>query len=307
MSTKIYNAYRAKITSLHDLDMFVKKLKHECQNRIMNDIIPQKMMSALFNLTQIPIYTKVTKTEHQWLKNKKDIYDDILGKNWMTQNPISNVIEIVCSQLQGDNDQLAIFIDQTDIKMIAFGKYLIPFMEEIESRKNNTFQKYCITDFHYQNQSDHPENITEKEWNARIKTWKRLMPSMVPASDGITIDIADNEHIRMKLLTANIDIDERKQMYQKMIQCITNKTYTDIIRQFATNHVSEKYGKPYDNHIQETTQVLQKYTINYRNKTVQTWLTQTEESPLQTRQILLTTQNYYKKAEWLYDCSHHMK
>jgi hypothetical protein len=34
----------------------------------------------------------------------------------------------------------------------------------------------ALADFHYQNQTDRPSNISAQAWGARARTWDRLLP-----------------------------------------------------------------------------------------------------------------------------------
>lgn len=58
------------------------------------------------------------------------------------------------------------------------------------------FAKYDVKDFHYQNQTDRPKPVTEEEWKFREATWKRIMPSGIPARDGICNVLLDGNSIR---------------------------------------------------------------------------------------------------------------
>jgi hypothetical protein len=45
-------------------------------------------------------------------------------------------------------------------------------------------------DFHYQNSSDKPEDITDKEWKARRRIWEKILPdTLTPAAAGFTYEL----------------------------------------------------------------------------------------------------------------------
>ena len=53
-----------------------------------------------------------------------------------------------------------------------------------------------LTDYHYQNQTDRPEDISDTEWNLREKDWdKAIGPDYIPSQHGFTVDLFNTENI----------------------------------------------------------------------------------------------------------------
>lgn len=49
-----------------------------------------------------------------------------------------------------------------------------------------------VEEYHYQNQTDQPEELTNRQWNARRDAWdKALGDRAVPAMAGFTINVSD--------------------------------------------------------------------------------------------------------------------
>ena len=52
-----------------------------------------------------------------------------------------------------------------------------------------------LQDFHYQNQVDMPDNVTNRHWNYRCKVWDAIFKTGVPSEDGLTFGIIDYDDI----------------------------------------------------------------------------------------------------------------
>lgn len=70
------------------------------------------------------------------------------------------------------------------------------------------------TDFHYQNQSDRPDDVTDEQWEERRETWGRVMPgfeapaSFSPSWELTDVDRLEFESMRAKWLTSAAVCDE---------------------------------------------------------------------------------------------------
>lgn len=64
------------------------------------------------------------------------------------------------------------------------------------------FDTWCtqptVSEYGYWNNSDHPEHVTETEWEYRRKTWDRVVGNNPPAMCGFTIDVSDPNGPRPK-------------------------------------------------------------------------------------------------------------
>lgn len=69
--------------------------------------------------------------------------------------------------------------------------WLVQFFSETELSLPKTFR-----DYHYQNQSDRPPNISEKEWGERKHCWKRVFRDVsVPAEAGFTFSLLERDDL----------------------------------------------------------------------------------------------------------------
>ena len=58
-----------------------------------------------------------------------------------------------------------------------------------------------LSDWHFQNQTDRPEGISEEEWNAREKSWDKMIgPDYIPARHGVKVELTDFDRIEEELL-----------------------------------------------------------------------------------------------------------
>ena len=76
--------------------------------------------------------------------------------------------------------EVQIFPLKDKILMLFFGEGNLEQILELEND---------IKDYHFQNQCDKPNNITEEDWNQRYEDWKNAMPSMIPSKTGFTVSL----------------------------------------------------------------------------------------------------------------------
>lgn len=87
---------------------------------------------------------------------------------------------------------------QNQIPCMVFGEELDQLFEtacfqpeKLKPEYQTLFQTCQIKDFHYQNQTDKPDDISDSEWNFRKDTWDILLPTGIPSTDGIPVCILD--------------------------------------------------------------------------------------------------------------------
>lgn len=67
--------------------------------------------------------------------------------------------------------------------------------------------------FFYQNSTECPENISEKEWNYRLETWeKALAPDYIPINHGFQVQLLDTKHIMYTKDLSGIDLPSPETM-----------------------------------------------------------------------------------------------
>ena len=227
MSTKIYNAYKMSTPTLTKFHDFVQTLQQYCFENINHKLFTHtaQLTAALIDQTALnQKYPELSRLKveqfDQWIKGlyKKSIYNpEYILKHYdkIDPNKIPPTREKTYGRLAWDviiqnsqiasvtqspygisqNNTLIIYtMDDHQMAFQAFGYEITELMEQIVYQTANPrfmeFQyKYQIQDFHYQDQTDQPENITETEWNQRRITWEKLMPSGIPSKDGINIQL----------------------------------------------------------------------------------------------------------------------
>ena len=100
--------------------------------------------------------------------------------------------------------ELVFFPTEAGILAMYFGNDKVRYM--LESTKY--FKK-----FFYQNSTDRPENISEKEWNYRLETWeKALAPDYIPINYGFQVQLFDTKHIMYTKDLSGIDLPSPETM-----------------------------------------------------------------------------------------------
>lgn len=64
-----------------------------------------------------------------------------------------------------------------------------------------------LKDWHYQNQSDKPDDISEEEWAEREKSWGRVMPSWLPMKTMLSFNLRHEDfwHIDLKNIAEQVE------------------------------------------------------------------------------------------------------
>ncbi len=213
MSTKIYNAYRIKNMSGKELLKFLDIIKTECTKNEINriweliiknsvDIIDNGVYHKVNNLSSKDYFTDIY---HSCGINGGD-YERI--KSWLSfQSVLSVSKELVKNKMKkADNDNsiltmeydvnnsLCMFPSGNHILLMTFGNTINGIMiHMLEDEGWSEFRKkYLFEDYHYQNQTDKPDNVSKSEWNKRERDWDKAMPSGIPSVDGICIKIIDS-------------------------------------------------------------------------------------------------------------------
>lgn len=227
MSTKIYNAYimeqNVSMTGFHEL---LNELKVMCTERLLENhyenvayaaasLIDESRIMALypdimarkyedFNKHVLDLYNKATMNPQRILKGAKPENNVQSAMEKLARYEHLNVLRLAthivenlsekaqiteCSFGYSPKNELVAFPQDNRMLFIVFGKQIERILAD---GTNETFlRKWRIKDYHYQNQTDIPEEITDEEWKQREKDWDEVMPSGVPAIDGISITLTD--------------------------------------------------------------------------------------------------------------------
>lgn len=183
MSTKIYDAYR--LPKNNDILKILKESKNIATDYIKNDFhylkfihttIMLKVAKELQKEPDNPFYKSIKEDNK---KRNFDIYSviDILERNVNSMNKLDYSTLFECSIFY-DNDYWYIkFFPNENIH----SKILKSLKKELK--------KYGFEDFHYQDQTDIPENISNDEYENRIKKWEELLNEEGDYMDGLKYEI----------------------------------------------------------------------------------------------------------------------
>lgn len=206
MSTKIYDAYVSELSILELLPKFIKiapKIKKTCINEVLEDVYEL----AVFSFDK---------------QNKEKTFDEIKDKYYRE----------ISKEERGVNNGLLVMLYPFESKtyMLFFGK-----TKHIEIIENEIELK----DFHFQDQSDKPEEISDKDWYNRLEIWDKILGGDgygKPIDYGLQFTFADKQPCQYyDFLTAkNVKIPsdekraERLVIYDNRNKIDKNRPYSSI-------------------------------------------------------------------------------
>lgn len=161
MSTKIYEAYRLPAKNLN-------KFLDRAKNHSMNKVV-ERVQLLMDSMKPEGFYKALVK---KWKDEKyiKEYYRD--GNP--TQYTRFDVVMDCCREAATHSRRDPIFDIECgwSARMYEDDAFLIPYGEEY-LRKDFRVPRYA-KDFSYWNNTDKPDNVSDKEWNNRYKTWNIL-------------------------------------------------------------------------------------------------------------------------------------
>lgn len=193
---------------------------------------------------------------------------------------------------------IPILANRHQIPCMVFGSQMVEFFnilynnpEKLSKSERNFFAPYQIQDFHYQNQTDKPDDITDENWEFRKETWDAILPSGIPCVDGITIPTLDMALFENKYniftISANmllpylkditketrchdlaVQFAEANTLQEKQSSQTTELSPSDAYKttRLVKDSINQKTGKPYD--------IYQKYYHICQNLLPETFTTE---------------------------------
>lgn len=102
-----------------------------------------------------------------------------------------------------------------------YGAY---FDDNISEYHKLLFDKKIVTDFHYQNQADRPEDISEEDWNTRETIWDELLSHGHSFSEnGFIFEIVQPAHMHSR--DNYVRLYERVRELKQILQNRDSKFY----------------------------------------------------------------------------------
>ena len=214
MSTKIYDAYKfTHDYSMYELSHIFDGLRTEIKDICNRDILQKVIAETLYfyNFKQAHGDSDVAKavadtdpqtqtnsnTDNHYNRYTHGIWKAVQEDKWTTVyvNVYWHIIDEISrgakSPFRCDYDYrciLQIIPMETKTLAMFFGSPML--RDYLESHHD------FLTDYHYQNQTDRPENIPEEEWNLREKDWdKAIGPDYIPIQHGFSAELFNTDSI----------------------------------------------------------------------------------------------------------------
>lgn len=179
MSTKIYNGI---IFEVKDLNALLKKLKalHAPMDAIktahVNRLYSNKMVIELDRQQLLPKRAK----RKTFRDLRVDIKMEIMDKMIESKRKITSNFPYDCD----------FSVSVIPIK----GKILGLYYSRLNEHEKFFTKLPWVKEYHYQNQTDQPDDVSDKEWNQRKRDWDKALPGFgMPAREGYSFEILDND------------------------------------------------------------------------------------------------------------------
>jgi len=160
MSTKIYNAYKATY-NIEQLMKFIKELKKdylkECKRKIINCRTHSSRNEEYKKMSYFEFIDEVKKQMNSGIQSEMNI-----------------------------SASICVFFYENNIYIQFFE---VPYKLYKNKIKTASIGGGFLIDFHFQNSTDCPGEISEKEWKHREKTWELIVPSGVPSDSGLVFNL----------------------------------------------------------------------------------------------------------------------
>lgn len=221
MSTVICDAYKFdKNYSLLELNDLMLKLREDIKEiaqqeyykLIMKDFIYYLDYRAIHGIEKCKEMVNKINTKSDKNKHLKEIWTELSKDNinylalllyieWYNQNKI-NLFPLNPNILDSDYDfrsELVIIPIEDKILALYYGNYELKKIVESQS---------CLMDYHYQNQCDRPECISEEEWDQRRSDWDKAIGWKAPSQCGMTVSLLNQNDLNAMLSHGNWIIQE---------------------------------------------------------------------------------------------------
>lgn len=198
MSTKIYNAFLIECVDYNQLFEIIQNMKKYCNETLYNEYF-QQLIEFKVEIEDM-LYLKKENPKLHW-ELEEVFYKDSISKDLLRQSEVNklpyknfrqsfdNEIIIFESFAKPHFDQNAIFPEHINNQ----GMKSIPVI--VIGKEAFDYAKKHFKDFHYQDQTDKPEEIFETDWLFREKTWQNRLKTGIPSVDGLEIKLCDESSV----------------------------------------------------------------------------------------------------------------
>ena len=233
MSTKIYDAYKFKCENIKDLVAFRKELTKLYYEYCYNTFVQICAVKLLSLTERLPLEASknqeradgIIKTigslvdrkrmsQRQFVTREPNIDFETAAGNLKANSLIGSCTRAALSLFEDAEDSpyndfrsikgsFAVYEYVDDPKyclIMVFGSNFAHFVsnliwkpENLTLKQKEFVAKWEIVDFHYQNQTDQPDDISDDEWEAREEAWDAVMDTSVPREDAVIVNLYSAE------------------------------------------------------------------------------------------------------------------
>lgn len=224
MSLKVYNGIKFKTKKLPEIIKYLHGIKDQAKANSVKHVRehPDRVVYALTeNIDEV---FKPDFKLDKWEAQKKLRAN--LGKTWRTvEDP--NFLFSVC------------IIPWTDGNV-----YGVSYHDGIE--ENRALLDEIADEYHYQDQTDKPDEITTRDWNKRSRIWNDIFDDYWSAGDaGMTYEIVKPDDFHAKYIEDAIEAYKEQRFHGYRIECNINdvdvyndtKVINDILTVSGDAHV----------------------------------------------------------------------
>lgn len=176
MSTKLYNGIRFNSCRLGEVIRQLHGLKEESVKRVMEDFEDERSMNFLLMAMKYK----------SWAENGLDVSDRFLFERELKDEIRKDWCTAFCVDFR-----VTIF----ERKGRLYGMYF----DHTRRNYRDLFDKGIAEDYHYQDQTDKPDGISDKDWNFRNRVWSDIFDGIScvwkPSEGGATYDIVTVDDI----------------------------------------------------------------------------------------------------------------
>lgn len=271
MSTKIYNGYifNKKIKTLDQAHKYLRSVRNKFEDSGKDQIKEVAVRVAQYFYDSLE--NNVLNSEHE------KMIEDFKSNNYQN-NLLSQIIQKTEKMFKEDskspyksgiydlNCSVTLYQYQNRVLLLFFG--------------SNAFNKIfknlsMIEDFHYQNQTDEPEDIPVKEFRLRGKWWEKVMQDKTPAQSGLSFslmtdyetffllpsyqDIVEslNTNIESRTKTIVRNLSQKEMPFPKMEK---NIGFSEMMK-IMDDHVKKPAFLALESKIKKTVKIKPKFSI----------------------------------------------
>lgn len=241
MSTKIYNGYQLKYSDFRTLRTKLIELRPKMDKIRNGHLLKTMNLLAITKLDQMEIDETMIKKPLNEVKHdiKNEIWKELLkSEQSSTKNPPYDV--------------------GVDVTIIPLKHKTLALFYSHRPEHTDLWQKQqWVKDYHYQNQVDMPEGMTEKKWKIRSEDWDlALEPSGIPSQSGFSFVLCEQA---FNIYTIKWDVNF------KVCGTVPERAYKKAVTRTREEYANEQIEREKD--INEPRNSISEFTRHWMNST----------------------------------------